>query len=107
MVDNILASKLQDLGTLTRLKVTKNGDEASLSPALNKNETAFADSINLSQAAREMIQKNRKLDGYLQIFKSALQILNGSSARIQAPTIYKAEVEYFKPKTNSTFSTKI
>lgn len=107
MADNILGTSLQTLGTLTHLKVSKDSDTQTAPAGLNSSEKQMADMINLSSSARALIEKNRKVDSYLQIFKSALQIINGMTPRIAPAQIYKADVEYFKPKTHSTFTTKI
>lgn len=99
MVDTILSKASQPAGTIARLKVSAPA-AASESTGLSTSEQQLSDIIDLSDTARQQIQKNRKLDAALRMFNNVLKLVNGRAPRY-VPQFSKVEVEFVKPSSTS------
>lgn len=96
MVGTILSKTAPPLGTIARLKVSPPSG-ANLYAGMTAGEKQLSDVVDIGPAAQEKVQKMRKLDAYLRIFNTALDLINGRFKRY-APQFSKVEVEYVVPE---------
>lgn len=100
MAGNILGTGAQPPGTIARLKVSPPSI-TDLYTGMTGGEKQLADIVDVGSGVQEKVQKMRKLDAYLRVFNTALDMINGRFKRY-SPQFSKVEVEYVPaPKKDS------